>query len=141
MTRFNQSARAVERARAFLADVRAGHVSFADESAPFMTLTNHLDALLEVIDGPGSARASRALARETLAGLPTPGQLSCERAVLIAPSGRCLRPRGSRGVPLPVQARADRGRDPVSVSCPQPRAGKVQELARNATASAGRSAA
>ena len=33
--------------------------------------------------------------------------------VLMAPSGRCLRPRDSREVPLPVQARADRGRDPV----------------------------
>lgn len=77
MTRFNQSTRAVERARAYLADVRAGHVSFTDESAPFMSLTNHLDALLEIIDGPGSARAARVIARETLAGLPTPGQLSC----------------------------------------------------------------
>ena len=55
--------------------------------------------------------------------------------------GRCLRLRGSRGVPLPVQARADRGREAVRVSCPQPRAGRMQESARSATASAGRSAA
>lgn len=40
----------IERARAYLADIRAGHVSFADEGAPFMTLAGHLGALLEVID-------------------------------------------------------------------------------------------
>ena len=40
-----------------------------------------------------------------------------------------MRLRCSRGVPLPVQARADRGRDAVRVSCPQPREGRVQELA------------
>ena len=51
MAEFNQSAATVERARAYLADVRAGHVSFADESAPFLILTGHLDALLDVIDG------------------------------------------------------------------------------------------
>ena len=42
MAEFNQSAVTVKRARAYLADVRAGHVSFADESAPFLTLTGHL---------------------------------------------------------------------------------------------------
>jgi len=68
------------------------------------------------------------------------GKLRGIGTVLIAPSGR-LRPRSSRGEPLPVQARADRGRDAVRVSCPQPRAGRVQELAWRATASAGRSAA
>ena len=52
--------------------------------------------------------------------------------VLMAPSGRCLRPRGSRGVPLLVQARADRGREAVRVSCPQPRGGRAQGLRRTA---------
>ena len=42
MAEFNQSAATVERARAYLADVKAGHVSFADESAPFLALTGHL---------------------------------------------------------------------------------------------------
>jgi len=69
------------------------------------------------------------------------GKLRGIGTVLMAPSGRCLRLRGSRGVPLPVQARADRGRDAVSVRCPQPREGRAQEVARSATASAGRSAA
>jgi hypothetical protein len=55
--------------------------------------------------------------------------------------GAVLEAAGSRGVPLPVQARADRGRDAVRVSCPQPCAGRAQELADSATASAGRSAA
>jgi len=67
------------------------------------------------------------------------GKLRGIGTVLMAPSGRCLRLRGSRGVPLPVHVRADRGRDAVRVSCPQPHAGR--ELARSATASAGRSAA
>jgi len=40
----------IERARAYLADIRAGHVSFADEGAPFMTLSGHLAALLDIID-------------------------------------------------------------------------------------------
>ena len=69
------------------------------------------------------------------------GKLRGIGTVLMVPSGRCLRLRGSRGVPLPVQARADRGRDPVSVSRPQQREGRMQESARSTTASAGRSAA
>jgi hypothetical protein len=82
----------------------------------------------------GAPESPQVLAQEA-------GKLRGIGTVLIAPSGRCLRPRSSRGVPLPVQARADRGRDPVSVSCPQPYEGRVQELASSATASAGRSAA
>ena len=79
MAAFNQSAIAVERARAYLADVRAGHVSFADESAPFLTLTRHLGALLEVIDGASSTRAVRAAARAVLAELPDAGLLRSDR--------------------------------------------------------------
>ena len=77
MAEFNQSAATVERARTYFADVRAGHVSFADESAPFLTLTRHLSALLDVIDGRGSVRACRATARAVLAELPAAGQLRC----------------------------------------------------------------
>ncbi|MFI5065954.1 MAG: hypothetical protein ACHP9Z_18530 [Streptosporangiales bacterium] len=40
----------IERARHYLADIRAGHVSFADEGAPFMTLSGHLAVLLGIID-------------------------------------------------------------------------------------------
>lgn len=36
-------------ARAYLADVRAGHVSFADEGAPFLTMSSHLEALLDLL--------------------------------------------------------------------------------------------
>ena len=39
----------IRRARAYVADVRAGHVSFADEGAPFMTLCSYVDDLLEII--------------------------------------------------------------------------------------------
>lgn len=74
MTGLNQNAATVEGARAYLEDVQAGHVSFADESAPFMTLTGYLAALLEIIDGTGEARAYRADARTVLAGLPAPAQ-------------------------------------------------------------------
>ncbi|HUY48540.1 MAG TPA: hypothetical protein VMV92_22940 [Streptosporangiaceae bacterium] len=78
MAEFNQSATVVERARAYLEDVRAGHVSFADESAPFLTLTGYLGAVLDVIDGAGSARTVRAAARAVLAELPDAGQLRCD---------------------------------------------------------------
>ena len=77
MTEFKQSASLVERARAYLEDVRMGHVSFMDERAPFMTLTSYLGDLLAVIDGTGEARACRAAARRTLAHLPATGQLPC----------------------------------------------------------------
>ena len=77
MTEFKQSASLVERARAYLEDVRMGHVSFTDESAPFMTLTGYLGDLLAVIDGTGEARACRAAARRALAHLPAAGQLPC----------------------------------------------------------------
>jgi len=77
MTEFKQSARLVERARAYLEDVQAGHVSFADESAPFTTLTGYLADLLAVIDGTGQARACRAAARHALRQLPTAGPLPC----------------------------------------------------------------
>jgi hypothetical protein len=86
MAEFNQSAVTVERARAYLADVRAGHVSFADGSAPFLTLTNHLGALLEVIDGTGRARTCRAAARALLAELPDARQLRCDREADQEPS-------------------------------------------------------
>jgi hypothetical protein len=79
MTEFKQSAGPVERARAYLEDVRMGHVSFTDESAPFMTLTGYLGDLLAVIDGTGEARACRAAARRALAHLPATGQLPCGR--------------------------------------------------------------
>ena len=77
MTEFKQSARLVERARAYLADVQMGHVSFADESAPFMTLTGYLADLLAVIDGTGQARACRVAARHALRQLPAAGPLPC----------------------------------------------------------------
>jgi hypothetical protein len=77
MTEFKQSARLVERARAYLADVQMGHVSFADESAPFTTLTSYLADLLAVIDGTGQARVCRAAARHALRQLPAAGPLPC----------------------------------------------------------------
>ena len=77
MTEFKQSTRLVERARAYLADVQMGHVSFADESAPFMTLTGYLADLLAVIDGSGQARACRVAARRALRQLPAAGPLPC----------------------------------------------------------------
>ena len=40
----------IEKARAYLADIRAGHVSFADEGAPFTTLAGFLGDLLGIID-------------------------------------------------------------------------------------------
>ena len=86
MAEFNQSATAVERARVYLADVRAGHVSFADEGAPFLTLTGHLAAVLDVIDGTGSTRAVRVAARAVLAELPEAGQLRCDGEADQSPS-------------------------------------------------------
>jgi len=77
MTEFNQSASTVERARAYLDDVRMGHVSFADESAPFMTLAGYLGDLLEVIDGVGDTRARRAAARRTLGKSLAAGRPVC----------------------------------------------------------------
>ena len=62
MSGFNQSVAIVQRARSYLADVRAGHVSFADESAPFMTLTGYLADLLDVMEETGDTRAYRAAA-------------------------------------------------------------------------------
>jgi hypothetical protein len=53
----------VDRARAYLAFVHMGHVSFADESALSTTLTGYLEALLAVIDGTGQTRVDRAAAR------------------------------------------------------------------------------
>ena len=87
MTEFKQSARLVDRARAYLADVQMGHVSFADESAPFTTLTGYLADLLAVIDGTGQARACRAAARHALG--------SCQ------PLDRC-RVAGCRASPWPA---------------------------------------
>ena len=77
MTEFKQTTHLVERARAYLADVQAGHVSFADESAPFTTLTGYLADLLAVIDGTEEARACRAAARHALRQLPAAGPLPC----------------------------------------------------------------
>jgi hypothetical protein len=77
MTEFKQSASLVERARVYLADVQMGHVSFADESAPFMTLTGFLADLLAVIDGTEEVRACRVAARRALSQLPAAGLLPC----------------------------------------------------------------
>lgn len=77
MTEFKQTTHLVERARTYLEDVQMGHVSFADESAPFTTLTGYLEALLAVIDGTGQARACRAAARHALRKLPAAGLLPC----------------------------------------------------------------
>jgi hypothetical protein len=77
MTEFKQTTHLVEQARAYLADVQAGHVSFADESTPFVTLTGYLEDLLAVIDGTGDARACRAAARHALSQLPAAGPLPC----------------------------------------------------------------
>jgi hypothetical protein len=77
MTEFKQSDSLVERARAYLADVQMGHVSFADESAPFMTLTGYLADLLAVIDGTREARACRVAARHALRQLLAAGPLPC----------------------------------------------------------------
>ena len=98
MAEFNQSTAVVERARVYLADVRAGHVSFADEGAPFLTLTGYLAAVLDVIDGTGSTRAVRVAARAVLAELPDAGQLRCDgeadavAVVLDRPAGRGAAP-------------------------------------------------
>ena len=86
MAEFNQSATEVERARAYLSDVRAGHVSFADESAPFLTLTRHLAALLDVVDGTEDARAVRMAAGAVLAELPDAGLLRCDGEADQSPS-------------------------------------------------------
>ena len=86
MAEFNQSTAVVERARAYLSDVRTGHVSFADESAPFLTLTRHLAALLDVIDGTGDARAVRVAAGAVLAELPDAGLLRCDGEAEQSPS-------------------------------------------------------
>ena len=77
MTEFKQTTHLVDRARAYLADVQMGHVSFADESAPFTTLTGYLADLLTVIDGTRDARACRAAARHALRQLPAAGPLPC----------------------------------------------------------------
>lgn len=37
-------------ARTYLDDVRAGHVSFTDEGAPFLTMASHLQELLDLLD-------------------------------------------------------------------------------------------
>jgi hypothetical protein len=77
MTEFKQTTHLLERARAYLEDVQAGHVSFADESAPFMTLTGYLADLLAVIDRTGEARECRVAARHALRQLPAAGPLPC----------------------------------------------------------------
>jgi len=77
MTEFKQTTHLVDRARTYLADVQAGHVSFADESAPFTTLTGYLADLLAVIDGTGEACECRAAARHALRQLPAAGPLPC----------------------------------------------------------------
>jgi hypothetical protein len=86
MAEFNQSATAVERARAYLADVRAGHVSFADEGASFLALTRHLAAVLDIIDGTGRTRAVRVAAWAVLAELPEAGLLRCDGEADQSPS-------------------------------------------------------
>ena len=77
MTEFKQTTHLVDRARAYLEDVQMGHVSFADESAPFTTLTGYLADLLTVIDGTGQAHTCRAAARHALRQLPAAGPLPC----------------------------------------------------------------
>src|SRR6266566_4658725 len=59
----------------------------------------------------------------------------------MVPSGRCLRPRGSKGVPVLVQAVPVRGQAAVRTIFPRPRAGRMRSSRRRATASSGRSAA
>ena len=86
MAEFNQNAIEVRRARAYLSDVRTGHVSFADESAPFLTLTRHLAALLDVVDGTDDARAVRRAAGAVLAELPDAGLLRCDGEAEQSPS-------------------------------------------------------
>jgi hypothetical protein len=77
MTEFKQTTHLVDRARAYLADVQMGHVSSADESASFTTLTGYLADLLTVIDGNGQAHACRVAARRALSQLPAAGPLPC----------------------------------------------------------------
>jgi len=36
--------------RAYLDDIRAGHVSFSDEGAPFLVMSSHLQELLDLLD-------------------------------------------------------------------------------------------
>jgi hypothetical protein len=55
----------VERARAYLADVRAGHVSFADEGiAVSMLLAGFLADVLDVLDSGGAGLADTGLGGE-----------------------------------------------------------------------------
>ena len=86
-------------------------MSFADGSAPFLTLTKHLGALLEVIDGTGSARTVRAAARAALAELPDARLLCCEReaSFWVARLAASLRELlGSTSVELAVLEEAER---------------------------------
>ena len=55
----------------------------------------------------------------------------------MAPSGRCLRPRGSNGVPVLVQAAPVRGQAAVRIILPCPWAGRIRSARRRATASSG----
>jgi hypothetical protein len=73
MAEFNQNAATVERARAYMSDVRAGHVPLADESPPFLTLIGYLGVLLDVIDGTGDTPALRMAARAVLSSCRPPG--------------------------------------------------------------------
>jgi hypothetical protein len=58
------AAETIERARAYLADIRAGHVSFADEGVPFMTLAGFLGDLLDVLDSGAAGMADTGLGGE-----------------------------------------------------------------------------
>lgn len=100
----------IPRARVYLADVRAGHVSFADEGAPFLTLTGYLGAVLDVIDGTGSTRAVSVSARAVLAELPDAGR----RAAALRRRGRAVvvvldRPAGCGTAPPAGQHRGPAG--------------------------------
>jgi hypothetical protein len=81
--------------------------------------------------GPKPCRCWRSMRTRT-------GGMGTTRMV---PSGRCLRPCGSNGVPVLVQAAPVRGQAAVRMIVPRPRAGRMRSAWRRATASSGRSAA
>lgn len=65
---------------------------------------------------------------DTLTGRSRLTRIGGIGTILTVPVGRCLSPRGSCGLPLPVQAVPVRGQAPVRVIAPRPCAGRVRWL-------------
>lgn len=104
-----------------------------------LALSHKHRACRPVLRGARKRGGGRVLAERGLAGdVPGAGGTATTR---IAPSAGCLRPRGSCGIPVPVQALSVRGQAAVRISFPRPCAGRTRSSQRRATASSGRSAA